>query len=261
MTETMLDAAYEPLTITGFDQLKAATSATIFAAYVPGWGTPYHATSVAEVQEAASQGFSILPIIVPSGADVIGNRLTEQDYRVGIQMALNFMHAAGLSATSPAVACDYEAGYWSQNRVNTCNSQIGFISAGRSMNVRAIPYWSPSNANDYASRGLMSPEAIWVASWVMPAPTQLANIVGLDSHYFTSGERGWQYAGGTNIAGYNVDRSLTNFTGLFAAPQPAPAPPVATIPAPLSQAEIELQSGNISSAIQSIIDYLRGLMA
>ena len=228
--QRMLDAAFEPNTVSGFESLRQITGASAWAAYVPGWGAPYHATSAAEVREAVASGCSILPILVPTQQSVEGGALSVADLQVGAAFAADFMASCGLSGKS--IAIDIEAGWYRNDPSNAiltaCNFQVACAHSGYS----AIIYCSPSMATGMAGApSAIRPESVWVASWVSNEPASTEGIPGLPSGYYTApGQRGWQWSGGHSIGGYNIDQSVIDFGELWTTtPASAPTPTPVTV--------------------------------
>ena len=246
----MVDASYPPATVAEWQSLRNATGASIFAAYVPGWGEPYRAATVQEVQSAVQAGCEILPILVPAPETMTKYGLTEQSARVGLAFAQRFMQACGL--VGKVVALDVEAN-WSSDNVTECEDVVkAFNGAASSSGLQMCIYGSPSFLTQLAR---VAPSTyVWVASWVSTQPDSVTSIPGLPDGLWQYEQRAWQWSGGTNIAGFNIDRSVVAFSGLWAggpaatgkpgttptpaptptpSPQPSPAPTPAPTPIPL----------------------------
>jgi len=227
----MIDAAYPPTTVEDWERLRNLTGATIYAAYVPAWGEPYRAASVAEVQAAVQAGCEIMPVLVPTPDTMLRSGLTEQSARVGLAFAQRFMQACGLEGT--VVALDVEAN-WSAANAGDCEEVIkAFNGAASSAGLQVCIYGSPSFLTQLAR---VAPSTyVWVASWINTQPDSVQSIPGLPDSLWDYDQRAWQWSGGTNIAGFNIDRSLVAFSGMWKAaptptPTPAPAPTPTTTP-------------------------------
>ena len=219
----MVDAAYPPSTVAEWQRLREATGASVFAAYVPGWGEPYHAASVGDVQAAVDAGCQILPILVPAPETMLRSGLTEQSARVGLAFAQRFMQACGLVGS--VVALDVEANWSSDNRAECEDVVKAFNGAASSAGLSMCIYGSPSFLTQLA-RVAPSPY-VWVASWVSTQPDSVEAIPGIPNDLWTNNQRAWQWSGGTELAGFNVDRSVVAFSGLWTpgtAPTPTPTP-------------------------------------
>ena len=219
----MVDASYPPTTVAEWQSLRNATGASIFAAYVPGWGEPYRAATVAEVQAAVQAGCEILPVLVPTPDTMTKYGLTEQSARVGLAFAQRFMQACGLVGT--VVALDVEAN-WSSDNVTECEDVVkAFNGAASSSGLQMCIYGSPSFLTQLAR---VAPSTyVWVASWVSTQPDSVTSIPGLPDGLWQYEQRAWQWSGGTELAGFNVDRSVVAFSGLWTpgtAPTPTPTP-------------------------------------
>ena len=238
----MVDASYPPTTPSAWTALREATGASIFAAYVPGWGEPYRAATIAEVQAAVQAGYEILPVLVPTPETMTKYGLTEQSARVGLAFAQRFMQACGL--VGKVVALDVEAN-WSSDNLAECEDVVkAFNGAASSSGLQVCIYGSPSFLTQLAR---VAPSTyVWVASWVSTQPDSVASIPGLPDYLWQYDQRAWQWSGGTNIAGFNIDRSVVAFSGLWSggpaatgkpgttpSPQPSPAPTPAPTPIPL----------------------------
>jgi hypothetical protein len=225
----MVDAAYPPTTVEDWDRLRNATGASIYAAYVPGWGEPYRAATIAEVQAAVQAGCEILPVLVPAPDTMLRSGLTEQSARVGLAFAQRFMQACGLVGT--VVALDVEAN-WSAANAAECEEVVkAFNGAASSAGLQVCIYGSPAFLTQLAR---VAPSTyVWVASWVSTQPDSVNSIPGLPDSLWTNDQRAWQWSGGTDIAGFNIDRSVVAFGGLWkAAPAPTPAPTPEPTPTP-----------------------------
>lgn len=260
----MVDASYPPNTPSAWTALRSATGASIFAAYVPGWGEPYRAATIQEVQSAVQAGCEILPILVPTPETMTKYGLTEQSARVGLAFAQRFMQACGLVGT--VVALDVEAN-WSSGNLAECEEVVkAFNGAATSSGLAMCIYGSPSFLTQLSN---VSPSPyVWVASWVNTEPDSVASIPGLPDQVWDLGQRAWQWSGGTTIGGYTIDRSVVAFSGLWKpgtapTPTPTPAPPqtppqVHPSPAPGST---PAPTPEQTAWLDSVIAYLEGALA
>lgn len=227
----MIDAAYLPTSLTQLQTIRAVTGASVAVVYVPGWGAPYHATSVEEAKLLVQGGMQLLPLLVPTPD---GGDLTVEECKVGLQTAVNFMHAVGVDGT--LVGADFEAGWFAAKSLPVVNSQVSFTLAAEELGLVFVPYLSPSNAIMLAGREVR-PNCVWVASWINTIPSSVASIPGLpDSLWDQPGQRAWQYKGGSLVDGDNMDQSLSELNGYWTpppTPDPAPivvAPPEVSVP-------------------------------
>ena len=257
----MVDASYPPTTPSEWTALRSVTGASIFAAYVPGWGEPYRAATIQEVQAAVQAGCEIMPILVPTPETMTKYGLTEQSARVGLAFAQRFMQACGLVGT--VIALDVEANWSADNLAECVNVVKAFNGAASSSSLAMCIYGSPSFLTQL-SNFAPSPY-VWVASWVNTEPDSVASIPGLPDQVWDLGQRAWQWSGGTTIGGYTVDRSVVAFSGLWkpgTAPVPTPTPTPTPPPTPTPSAPpTAAQVSTWVAALEGLIAYLKGLVS
>lgn len=231
MTARMIDCLYPPTTAASLSAIRAATGASVMAVYVPGWGTPLalgapNPTQICQV--ALASGWDLHFILDPNHAPLPQPGAILE----GCQQAMNWIATLGVNASLEAgVSFDLEEGDWANESL--CKElSAAFYEAGTQSKFLPVQYTNSSQLLNLVSLpGNQRVEAVWAAYWNLAAawPTSTASISGLpDSAWSSPGQRGWQWQGGTSVAGVSVDLSIVDWPtwSAGAAPTPTPSGPI-----------------------------------
>ena len=249
----MIDAAYLPTDPAQLQMVRNLTGASVAVVYIPGWGEPYHATPVAQAQMLSQNGMLLLPLLVPTPD---GGDITAAEAAAACDIAVAYMHEVGTDGTLLSV--DFESEWFAAPGKSgpVCNSQVEFTLAARALGLTFVPYLSPANVIELATRAVR-PDAIWVSSWINTVPTSVASIPGVpDGEWNRPGQRAWQYKGGHVVAGDDIDSSLSELAGYWVPGTVPVAPSVptdVTVPTKtLQQIVHEAQAGEIQTVITTV---------
>ncbi len=209
----MLDSAYPPSGST----LSAARGNAISV-----WGgylaSPHaeHAWAPPDWARVHAAGVLRLPIWV-APLDMNGVTPSQGTYD-GNQAVADALEEG---AYDGAVAVDVEERAWISHNDNAVAYARAFAAAVREHGARCVAYGPVAFLN---ALGESSVDVAWAALWpeVTPTDPSTAAVPGLEGFI---GRRGWQYRGGHDFAGANVDSSVIDAitAGAPDAP-PAPAP-------------------------------------
>ena len=255
MTSRMVDCLYPPTSEAELAALSQQTGAKTLAVYLPGWGattTLGAPDPTAICKLALSLGWRVHLIGDPEH-NALGQLLQAgpQAFSVLVEMMLEWLAKIGADTSSPAGASfDLEEVDFSAGPALCSELASRFCLAGTGHGILPVQYGNP---NLLASLVQLPPgqrpEAVWIADYpagmtAWPDATiyndpELASLQGL---WTFPGQRGWQWHGGIDIGGVNVDLSVIDWPTWGAAPAPAPDPTPAPEPAPANPAS-QLEKG------------------
>jgi len=250
MTTRMVDALYPPTTAAELSTIYAQTGAKTLAVYLPKWGTPKvldapDPTAICKL--AISLGWSVHLI-----GDPDHNALTSLElagaaaFDVLVTMMLAFLGSIGADLAHPgACSFDLEESDFTANP-GLCAELAGlFYQAGNGKGILPCQYGNPNLLAKVATLpDAQRPEYVWIAYYpgggAWPASPQ-TGPVGVDGLWTGAGQRAWQWHGGIDIGGVNVDLSVVDWPCWSAAPPVAPTP--IPTPTPTPPKAVQLMAG------------------
>lgn len=233
----MIDTDNPPVTVAGWEVLFTATGADCAGLYVPangqphGWGHPAKGCPPEALAALAQvKGAGLLPILVPNAST--SQNLDASAMAIGAQLAAEWARSGGFTEAG-GVALDIEAGWSSADLAYWTAVSAAFYQGGNRVGVVPVQYGSVAFLRHLA--GLPATErveAVWCGEYPtgQQQPAGPQECPGLAGDWVSAGQKGWQWKGTTQEAGYSVDLSVIDLP-LFAVPAPAPPPPPPPPPA------------------------------
>lgn len=236
MTLRAVDAISPPTTVVGYQGLISALGIGAVLLYESGWGAPkvsgYAQNSVESAKAALGAGLKVGWILDPDHlalADLAKGGVTEM--RVGVEMSIESLQAAGLDPSGGCLHFDLEESDWTAPGGPALCAELSaiFVEACKGTPVVPSQYGNPDilTGLDQALPASQLAQHVWVAYYPGTSvwPSSPARVPGFnDALWDGPGQRGWQWHGGQMTSGYDVDFDVVDFP-LFSKAQPPPSPP------------------------------------